>query len=264
MPARTIGEWVASGRLHVVHRGVYAVGHPLTTEDGTFMAAVLASGPGAVLSHLAAARHWRIAQSDRVEVTTPRQRPPLSGVIRHRAAIPGDEVTRVRDVPTTIVPRTLLDIAPKISAPRLAAALAQAQRLRLHDRLSLPDLLARYPRRAGTAAIRALLDDHDPPVTRSELELLFLEFLAARGFPRPLVNHWMPVGDRWIEADCAWPEQRLIVELDGSAHESAFHDDRVRDEDLLAHGWHTMRVTYRRLTREGDELAANLRRILTP
>ena len=146
------------GRLRPVHRGVYRIG--LLSGDGRRMAAVLACGPGAVLSHLSAAALWGIRQSGRIEVTTPASRRGPRGVTVHRSPLRDDERTTHRGIPTTTVPRTLLDLSAVVRPDDLRSALRQAEQLRLTDPLSLIDLAERYPRRPGLAAIRALLRRH--------------------------------------------------------------------------------------------------------
>jgi very-short-patch-repair endonuclease/predicted transcriptional regulator of viral defense system len=249
------------GRLHRVHRGVYRIG--LLSRDGRRMAAVLACGPGAVLSHLAAAALWGIRQSDRIEVTTPASHRGPKHITVHRSPIRNDERTTHRGIPTTTVPRTLLDLSAVVHPDALRSALRQAEQLRLTDPLSLSDLVERYPRRPGLRAIRALLEETmiGARVIRSELEERFQAFLLSAGLPLPQTNQRI----EGYEVDCVWPEQRLIVELDGHAFHSpthAFEDDRARDRRLEAAGWHVIRVTWRQLHEEPNLLEADLRQLL--
>ena len=139
----------------------------------------------------------------------------------------------------------------------------EAETQRLLDDLSLHDLLARYPRRPGTPAIRALLAARaeGATVTRSELEVKFLEFVDDLGLPSPQTNQWI----EGFEIDCLWREQRLAVELDGRAfHDTlqAFESDRERDRLLQAAGWRPIRVTWRQLERSRAGLERDLRRML--
>src|SRR5438874_911801 len=99
------------GRLQRLYRGVFAVGHTNLTADGWRMAAVLAAGPGAVLSHRGAGAHWQIWRSEFIEVTLVRRRRQFQGVRVHELPLPADEVTIERGVPVTTVPRTLFDLA---------------------------------------------------------------------------------------------------------------------------------------------------------
>ena len=259
---------IARGRLHEVHRGVYAVGHLILTDEGRWMAAVLAGGPGAVLSHTSAAAHWgvRPSQTAVVDVTTDQQR-SRPGLRFHCSALLTDEVT-VRDgIPVTTVPRTLFDLAAVVSPGQLNRAVNEAQVLRLWDSLSLEDLHNRHPRRPGAAALKEILATQDGArITRSELEDRFIAFLDSEGLPRPATNVPMQLGGAWIEVDCVWREQRLIVELDGHATHgtrSAFETDRARDRALVAAGWRVIRITWHQLQDEPDALTRDLRASLT-
>lgn len=262
-----IGLRVQRGRLHPVHRGVYAVGHKRITGMGRKMAAVLAGGAGAVLSHGSAANLWGIRPSDScdVDVTVGRALRARRGLRFHHSSLPTDEVATVSSIPTTTVPRTVFDLATKLSLRQLQRAVNEAEIRRLWDSLSLPDLLARYPRRPGAAAIRALIEQANPGITRSDLEDRFIAFLEASNLPLPATNVRLYVGGRWIEADCVWREQRLIVELDSHTYHgtrASFESDRARDRALTAVGWRVIRVTWRQLHREPHALLADLRAAL--
>jgi uncharacterized protein DUF559 len=250
-------------RLCHVHRGVYTVGHRLLTQHGCWMAAVLAYGPGTVLSHRAAAALWGMRGGTWVEVTATGARRGRHGIQVHRAALPEDERTTHRGIPTTTVPRTLLDLSAVVQQHEVRSALRRAEQLRLGDSLSLQDLIARYPRRPGLKAIKALLSEAGigARIIRSELEERFQDFLIRIGLPLPQTN----VVIEGYEVDCVWPEQRLIVELDGHATHSptyAFELDRARDRRLEAAGWHVIRITWRQLELEADLVEADLRRLL--
>ena len=161
------------------------------------------------------------------------------------------------------MPRTLLDLAAVLDGRRLERAINEADVLRLTDALSLRDLLVRYPRRAGTPAIAAALAARaaGATVTRSELEERFLDLLERHGLARPR-THTSIDG---IEVDCAWPAQRLIVELDGrAAHgtREAFERDRERDRLLQAAGWRVIRVTWRQVSADPAAVATDLRTLL--
>lgn len=253
------------GRLHRVHRGVYAVGHSILTQDGTRMAAVLASGPGAVLSHRAAMAHWGLRASGWLEVTVARSHRQLPGIRIHLLPLPEDEVTTERGVPVTTVPRTLFDLATVLPRYQLERVMHEAEVQRLNHTLSVPDLVRRHPRRKGAATIRAILAK-GIRVTRSELESQFLAFVNKVRLPAPEVNVALFVAGRWLECDCLWRSARVIVELDGRAtHDTprAFESDRVRDRILMARGWRVVRVTWRQLHHEPEALAYDLRTLLT-
>jgi hypothetical protein len=208
-----------AGRLHSVHRAVYAVGHRLLSREARWMAAVLAVGSDAVLSHLAAAGLWGIrypAQS-RIEVTTPRRVCAPDGVRAHRRCLPPDEITTERAIPVTTVPRTILDLATVLEPRQVERAIEEAEVRRLDDALSLTDLVERYPGRRGTGVIKAILAEGGigTTYTRSELEERFLAFVRSRSLPSPEANIPIELAGQWIEADCVWRRERVIVELDG-------------------------------------------------
>jgi very-short-patch-repair endonuclease len=259
---RAIDHRCGLGRLYVLHRGVYAIGNRILTVDGRRMAAILAAGCGAAASHRTAGSLWGVLRSSYLEVTvpTPRRRP---GIRIHTSSLPADELATVRGIPITDVSRTLFDLAAVLGKHDLERAMNEAEALQLASKLSLADLISRYPRRAGTRRLKQILDRLQAGVGRSksQLESRFAEFVRARDLPRPETN----VLVMGFECDCVWPERRLIVELDGRAvHDTpaAFERDRARDRALSAGGWRTVRVTWRQLELDPDALTADLSRIL--
>lgn len=233
------------------------------------MAAVLFCGPEAVLSHHSAAALWRIRDPSgrAIEVTAPVKSRSRGGIQRHFALLPGDEVTVERGIPVTTVPRTIFDLAAVASVDAVESALRQSEYHRLHDRLSLPHLLERYPRRHGAKAIRECLARRRETSgrARSWLEEHFLSFLRRERLPLPQLNAWLEVGGRRYQVDCLWPRQRVVVELDGfAAHGTriAFRDDRARDRRLRVAGYGVTRVTKDQLEDEPEALAADLRTLL--
>jgi Transcriptional regulator, AbiEi antitoxin/Protein of unknown function (DUF559) len=254
---------ISQGRVRVVHRGVYAFGHAHLTVHGRWMAAVLACGPDAVLSHRAAAALWQLRPSEHLEVIVPTAR-RRGSLVLHRMQVPADEVTTVRGIPVTTVTRTLFDLAAVIHRRQLEGAFNEAEVRRLVDPLSLPELLKRHPRRRGAAALKEILAD-GATVTRSELEDRFLAFLDVTDLPAPEVNAHLLIAGAWIECDFVWRAQRLVVELDGRATHGAaraFERDRARDRGLQAHEWRTVRITWRQLHLDRQALAADLARLL--
>jgi len=258
-------------RLHALHRGVYAVGQKRLPGEAVWMAAVLAAGPGAALSHRPAAALWGIRADarGRVEVTTPHRVVARAGIQARLALLPADERTNVDGIPVTTVPRTLLDLAAVLRRDQLERALEQAEALRLADSLSLAALLERHPGRRGAANLKAVLAEGrvGAGVTRSRLEERFLAFVASAGLPRPDVNVRLCVAGHWIEADCLWREHGLIVELDSRrwhATRAAFDRDRARDRRTHVAGWRVVRVTWRDLQREGAALESDLRALIAP
>jgi very-short-patch-repair endonuclease/predicted transcriptional regulator of viral defense system len=253
---REIGHRLECGRLHLLHRGVYAVGHKVLSQEGKWMAAVFAYGPAAVLSHRSAAALWGLRPTgrSRIEVTTPDQLRPRPGLHPHRAVLPADELTIHNQIPTTTPARTLLDLAAVIPKHALDRALDEAEVLRLPGPATLLD---RYPRRRGATNLRTLLlNARSPTPTRRELEARFLAFLDHHGFDRPTINSII----EGYEVDAVWREGRLIVELDGFATHGtrrAFERDRARDRRLTAAGWRVIRITWRQL----DEPAGLVREL---
>ena len=256
--SREIERRLASGHLIRLYRGVYAVGHAKLTVRGRWMAAVLAAGPRAVLSHRDAAALHGIRPSNRylIDVTVPKWRPAPEGVDLHTGRIEDDERTEIDGIPTTTAFRTLLDLTSCLNDRELQQAMNETERLRIAEPISLTSLLRRYARRPGTRRLRDLRPD--ATVTRSELERAFLDLLARENLPRPETN--ATVGG--YEVDCLWREQRVVVELDGYAFHhtrQAFEKDRRRDLVLAATGLTTVRITWLGL----EETAAPLRTLLT-
>jgi hypothetical protein len=177
---------VVAGRLHVVHHGVYSVGHGALAIDARRMAAVLAAGPGAVLSHRAAAAVWQLRPFEHLEVTVPTERRRPSIRVR-RSHLPPDETTTVRAIPVTTVPCTLLDLAAVLHPHQLERAVNEAEVRGLRDRLSLVDMVERYPTRPGIRTIKAIVEllESGTILTRSELESRFLAFIRRTGLPAP-------------------------------------------------------------------------------
>lgn len=262
---------VAAGSLHRVHRGVYAVGHPLISARGRWAAAVLAGGPRAVLSHRSAAALSEIRRTARraIEITAPgragRRRP---GIEIHRVrSLPASETTVVDAIPCTSVARTLLDLAEVVDPRSLERAFDRAEALGLLDVAAVEGVLERGVGRRGCAALRPLVADlrREAAITRSELEELFLALCASAGIPRPRVNYWIALEGGGAEADFAWPRQRLIAETDGRGTHGtrrAFEHDRRRDRRLMLVGWQVVRFTWRQLEREPWEVAEALRALL--
>ena len=259
--SRATDHRLKCGRLHPVHRGVCAVGHRVITQRGRWMAAVLASGSGGVLSHRSAAALWGIRPTSRtsVDVTTPRRLHARPGLHPHRAVLPTDEMTVHDGIPTSTPARTLLDLAGVVPGQALERALDEAEILRLPGP---QPLLERYPRRRGAANLRLLLlTSRSPTPTRTVLEDRFHTFVDHHRLPRPETNTLVDV----YEVDAVWRDARLIVELDGFATHGtrrAFERDRERDRRLAAAGWCVIRLTWRQLA-GGEALAYELRELLT-
>jgi len=208
-----IDRRVRGGRLHVVHRGVYSVGYRHTTQEGVWIAAVLAAGVRAVLSHFSAAALWRLLTGGGpiADVTVARTRRPRPGIRFHRASLPFDELTVCNGIPVTSVARTIFDLAAVVRPRQLVRAMNEADVQRLWGPLSLDDLLARYPGHRGNRAVRRALATRraGSSVTRSELEEAFVEFVDERGIARPELNVALDPGGETIEVDALWRAERV-------------------------------------------------------
>jgi predicted transcriptional regulator of viral defense system len=252
---------VGAGRLHRIHRGIYAVGHKRLTQRGRWMAAALAGGEDAVLSHRSAAALWEILPArGRMHVTTPRTLHNRDGIQFHSQALQLDEVTVHDGIPVTTVARTVLDIAAT-EPDQLERGFNEAEYRRLWDATGVAELLQRYPRRAGAPALAALIDAGARGITREELEHRFHALVEKFDLPRPLRNEPLQLDDRTIYPDAIWPEAKLIVELDSrAAHEttSRFDTDRERDRLLAIARWTVIRVTWKHVTADAERLAADL------
>jgi len=265
-----IKKRIASRRLHRLHAGVYLVGHRLTQRKGRWMAAVLASGPGAVLSHRSAATLWGIREDSRaaIDVTTSHRSRSWRHICRHVSPMPSDEVTIKEGIPVTTVPRTIFDLAATEPLDVVKRMLREAEFSELHDRLSLWDLVERYPGRRGIRKVRTALDAlQDEPLDehKSRFEERFVPFLRRHFLPRPRFNDWILVGEKRFQVDCLWPEQRQIFELDGwEGHKTrtAFREDRARDRRLRVAGYGVTRLTWNQLEDEPESVASDLRVLL--
>jgi hypothetical protein len=258
-----IDRRLRSGRLRPLHRGVYADGHGPLSREGRWCAAILACGPGAVLSHrdAAEAHGLRPCNRTRTEVTTASRR-RRSGIEVHECRLEARDVTTHRGIPVTTPARTLLDLADVVPADHLARAIERAHELRVYDHRAILDVLARSNGRRGVTPLTRAIAEYDPDRarTKSQLERVALPILA--GLPRPEVNTFVA----GHEVDLVWRAQRLVVELDSRTfHTSprAFEQDRVRDADLQLEGYRVIRLTWRRLRDEPDRVRALVASLLT-
>jgi len=254
---------IASRQLIPLHRGVYAVGHAHLRPNGYRLAAVLAVGPGAVLSHRdAAALHGlRDGGGTRIDVSTPAERRSTERIRVHgRRRLDAADVTTVEGIPVTTVSRTFADLAEVVAADALRKALSEAERQRTLDVKGIEEALVRVRGRRGrsVAAVRAALrelSDHGATLTRSPLEDRLLPLLDAHRLPRPATNAYV----EGYECDAVWHPSRLVVELDGwDAHKTrrAFQHDRTKANALTNAGWTVLRFTHADVTRRPHETAA--------
>lgn len=233
---------VQAGRLHRIHRGVYAVGHEGLGSEGRWMAAVLALGEGAILSHRSAAELWNLlpVTDGRIDVTVShaggrRQRPGLR--IHRSPSLPNSATTIRNGIAVTTPARTIADLPRVVEPNEVRRAIRQAE-VRGH--------------RLGGVEV-----DH----TRSELEYLFLRLCRRHRLPTPAVN--VRIGR--FEVDFLWRHARLIVETDGYRYHrgaTAFEDDRARELELGQLGYTLRRFSYRQVTEQPRAVATALRAML--
>ena len=249
-------------RLLRLYDGVFAVGHTALTADSRRLAAVLSCGPGALLSHRAAAQlHGLLPSSPHFEVTVPRGRKSRGGIVVHRSrSIAEADRVLVRGIPITSVARTLVDLADVLDERRLATAVHEAEVQRVFDLRAVERTLARLPGRKGRHRLNRVLVAYqpEPRFTRSRAERRLLELCERHGLPKPATNVW--IGDQ--EVDAYWADAKLVVEVDGrAAHHTrkAFQEDRARDRHLATLGIQVVRLTWVDLDADAElagELAA--------
>jgi very-short-patch-repair endonuclease len=252
-----------TGRLHPIHRGVYAVGHANPPLDGIFLAAVKACGRGAVLSHYAAAALWGIVDWDYrlVEVTVVRSSTPLTESIRvHRSrCLERADVRLHRGIRVTSPVRTLIDLAAILDYKTLRRAVRQALS---HNLVTLGDLararLRLGPRRGARNLARVLAT---AAPTRSELEDVVLDLILAGGLEQPDVNVPRSIEGRNVIPDFRWPSVRLVLEADSRRHHDdplARADDIERQALLERDGDHVERVTWQQAVARPAQTIARL------
>jgi very-short-patch-repair endonuclease len=260
-----VGHRVAAGHLRRLWRGVYAFGPQQLTGEGRLIAAVLACGPGAVLSHRSAAAHWELLQTAaaRVDVTVPRSggRTERPGIRLHcPRRLDPEDVTERNGIPITTVARTLVDLCAVVNDRQLERALEQAYVLRLLAPGAVEDTLDRANGRK-TGALRRLLPTSDAPrrSPAASFEERFLALVRRGGLPDPEVN----VHLHGYEVDFLWRAQRRVIEVDGHAFHStrqAATRDRRKDDDLDTAGYRVTRFKADQILHDpGDTLARTKR-----
>jgi very-short-patch-repair endonuclease len=263
----TVGRLVSRRYLRPRHRGVYQVGAAVGVLARE-MAAVLACGPGAVVSHVSAASMWKLIVAlppgSPVEVSVPGlDRSGRPGIVAHRLrALARREVTTLDGVPVTTPARTILDLAARLTSRDLERAITRGEREEVVGREDLAAVVRRHPRRPGTPVLAGLLGlERSLVFTRSEAEERFLAAVVEAQLPRPKVNSRVC----GLEVDFWWAAERFVVEVDGRAFHgstAASERDRLRDARLTAAGIRVMRVTWEELTTKKSALIARVAQAL--
>jgi very-short-patch-repair endonuclease/predicted transcriptional regulator of viral defense system len=255
---------VSRGRLHPVASGVYAVGRPLLTQRGRWMAAVLSCGSGAVLSHHSAATLWEIfvVTTSATHVSVPagakRRRPGV--VVHRRGALASEETTHRDGVPVTTPLCTLIDLAACVDRSHIETAINAADRLDLIAPEQIRRGLFEVARRPGIAALREILDRRTFVLTDSELERRFLPLVREAGLSRPETGHHV----NGFKVDFFWPELGLVVETDGLRyHRTPAQQtrDRLRDQVHTAAGLTSIRFTHAQVRDEREHVRVILRQV---
>ena len=262
--AREIEHRVKRGRLHLVMRGVYAVGWPRLTPKRRWMAAVLACGEGALLSHRSAAALWEIGDEKRgvvdVSVTRRAELKRRGLHVRGRPALMPERITKHDGIPVTTPVQTLIDLSTELAPIRVERAVNEADKRDLIDPEALRAELGRYMGEPGVKALRDLLDRRTFRLSDSDLEVLFRPIALEAGLPPPLtkeiVNGW--------EVDVYWPNLGLVVETDGLRYHrtpSTQTRDARRDRAHALAGMTPLRFTHYEIKHESARVRSELRRI---
>jgi hypothetical protein len=260
---RSIEHRVERGRLHVVAHGVYAVGWPGLTQKRRWMAAVLACGDGAMLSHSSAAALWEIGKEKegRIDVSVTRRcelrRPGLH--VRGRPSLNPDDVTTIDGIPVTAVVQTLIDLAIELPPRRLERTVNEADKRDLIDPEALRSALDDYAGRPGVKILRKVLDKRTFRLSDSDLEVLFRPIAAAAGLPPPLTKQTV----NGFEVDFFWPDRGLVVETDGLRYHrtpSTQTRDAQRDRAHTLAGMTPLRFTHYEIKYESARVRLELAR----
>ena len=260
---------VRRGQLHPKHRGVWAVGCPTLTQTGSFMAAVLACGAGAVLSDYAAAAHLVLVTYDDgrdIDVIVPRSGGrEIDGIRAHRSRLDPRDVWTRDAIRVTSPARTILDLAATMGPKALRRLARQAQAEQHVNVRQLLDVLVRHPHHRGAAKLRAVIADGPAP-TRSDHEDLVLDVIDKAGIERPELNAWLHLDGRNISPDMLWREQRLVVECDSRRWHSdplTLQDDADKQAILEANGYRVLRITWDQAVNHPRQTADRIRNALS-
>jgi very-short-patch-repair endonuclease len=259
---QAIQRRIASGRLKPLHAGVYAVGHTKLTPQGYLMAAVLALGPGAVLSHVSAASHHGLRRTNQAKVDVTTHVSGQRGTKRIRAhrtrVLHPDDWTIADGIPVTSVARTLLDLAAELTNEQLLDALDEAVRLEVFDLGAIDRAIQRTPHRKGVPTLSKLLTDYrGAPDLRSWLERRFRHMVRAAGLPEPVYNATVA----GYTVDAYFAGSGLVVELDSRRYHltpRVFESDKVKDAALQRAGHPVLRITDKRMKQEPEAVLDDL------
>jgi very-short-patch-repair endonuclease len=251
IPPRALDRYRAQDLLIPIYPGVYALGHRVLHPRGHFMAAVLACGAGALLSHKSAGSLWGLlatAQA-KVDVTIPgTSRDPYPGIRRHRTRhLDPEDIAVVDGIPITSLARTIVDLASVLRPQRCLEVIEEADRLEILDFAGLQRAIDRRPNVKGVAHVGHIIREYtEAPDIKSQLERDFLALITKAGLPKPQLNTKVA----GLTVDVYWPRWRLVVELDSRAYHlnpRQFENDRLRDAKVQRLDLRVLRVTRRRL-----------------
>jgi very-short-patch-repair endonuclease len=253
--ADAIKHRIAIGRLHRVRRGVYSAGRPGLNDHGRWMAAVLACGNAALLSHSSAAAHWRIGHEERgiieLSLPSPFQR-RLSGLrIHRRPSLQSRDMTIRYGIPVTTPIQTLIDMALRLDRRGVERMINEADKYDLVHPPELREALDQRTGEPGVAKLRQILDRRTFRLTKEELERRFLPLARKAGLPTPLTGQWV----NEFEVDFYWPDLGLVVETDGLRYHRTPAEqarDRLRDQAHTAAGLTQLRFTHEQVRYEPD------------
>jgi hypothetical protein len=256
---------VVNGTLHPLHGGwVYATGRSRLSRAGQYLAAVMACGRNAVLSHRSAADLWGLRPTaSRLEVTVPEVGREIADIYVHRSrSLAPPDVTIKDGIPVTSLARTLLDLAAVVRLPDLIVAIDRAERLELFDLTAVLDVLSRARGRHGARALRRAIAAYAPSTQKSKLERRFKRLLKARpDIPEPAFNALVDGETGTHEVDAFWADQRLAIQVDGFDFHRTRRDrerDAASDADLELAGIRVMRFTWDDVNEHGDRTLRRL------
>lgn len=269
LSSKAINGRIRSGAWVAVYSRVFRMAAAPQTWDQTLMSAVLAAGERAAISGEPAAAFWNVPGfprgAARVSLPVGLLTRQLPGQLQHTCYLPMHHITTVRGIRVTTPARTIFDIAGLVRPERTERALDNVLAMRLTTVKAIARIVEELGEhgRAGTALMRQLMDERGEGyvATESELEREFVRFCRAYGLPEPRRQVTLIAG----RVDFLFDPGRLIAELDGRRNHTALLDreaDMKRDAKLVAQGLALIRITARRLRREPDELAEEIRAIL--